>query len=212
MKNEIFEYGNFDLVYETVDALTIEALNKGVVCYDVTFEETINGEKVLSNGKAFSINGVDFFGFTHDEPVDFSKGRDTNYSKEKVFAGSHIADKGFSVVVLPSDKLYMQSNMQDFELNGVYKAENQSFIGKFMDKPVKVAIKQSGEESSEQVLIDYFDMLAIITKNHPNKALLMIEKIISQTENVEAINSAYENGKNKPAPSGLSGDGNFGKD
>ena len=197
MRTDFFENINFDIVYETVDALTMEALDKDIVCYDVSFEEIDNGENVKSKGKAFSIDGLNFFGFTQDEIDTSLKSKKADYSKDRVFAGSYIQNKGLSIVVMPLDKLHMQSNMQDFELNGVYKAENQSTYGEFMGKPVKIILNQNKDQNSEQILIDFFDMLAIITKNHPNKALLIVEKTLSQDSNVEIINRAVEENKSK---------------
>ena len=197
MRTDFFENINFDIVYETVDALTMEALDKDIVCYDVSFEEIVNGENVPSSGKAFSIDGLNFFGFTHNDAETSLKTKRADYSKDRVFAGSYIQDKGLSIVVMPLDKLHMQSNMQDFEFNGVYKAESQNVYGEFMGKPVKIVLNQNKDQNSEQILIDYFDMLAIITKNHPNKALLIVEKILSQDSNVEIINRTVEEDKSK---------------
>ena len=113
MRTDFFENINFDIVYETVDALTMEALDKGIVCYDVSFEEIDNGKNVQSSGKAFSIDGLNFFGFTQNEPEVLSQAKKMDYSKERVFAGSHIEGKGLSVVVMPFDKLYIQSNKRN---------------------------------------------------------------------------------------------------
>ena len=206
MKNFASDEEKFDFIYSIVQKITDAVTEKGAYCFDVVIEDKKIGAKDIYTGKAFSLDGTDFYGFTYGGDYETLESIPQSL-KSAIFAGSYVDEKGLSLNFLPYHYINLGSPNTNFAMNVTNRPGKKSLYGKKQYNNVKATVIPYIENDVGKMVSLYLDMLAQITSEYIDKAVLIAEKAESQDENIALINKLYEQFKGIPIPSCFTEDG-----
>ncbi len=205
--NEITEKEGF--IYNFINEIADALATQGAIFYDIVIEDLLGGMVYKYHGKAFSIDGTNFFGFTYnDDKVPEMLAQHGVIVADKAFAGSYVQGKGLSVYLLPQMNYLLKKDNVDLSLNATNRPGRSKLHGKFWIDAARVDIKpETGEVSAETHLDPFIDYVAYMTNFYPDKAYALAAKGLSQEENVALIEKLYPKLQDAPILSVFADDG-----
>ena len=176
----------------------------GALLFDVAFDECFDGEITHSDGKAFTTDGINFFGYIDKEGPSH---RNFEYSDDRLFAGTYVDGKGMSISMLPfSDILLEIASFLD--LTATNKPNNEYMHGKSPMGETRVKadfLENATEKDVSEVMGTFVEMLAHMTREYPDLAYDMIQK--GQRCDIPYIEMIYDKFKDIPVPKCFADDG-----
>lgn len=205
MDNSLEEQ-KLNIVMNVVETITNNINYSGALCYDVVIDENLYGNKSHLEGKAFSTDGINIFGYTKDPYNMSSVGADFVSLGNRIFAGTYVPGKGMSILLLPLYQPFLGEDDLDFNLNATTRKDN-NLHGKYDAGLVRVNIKEDEQPTLETTVTPFIEMLAQVTSVCLDKAVEVSLKQIRKDENIALIDKIYEQFKDIPIPACFADDG-----
>ena len=192
-----------DFISFAVVDLLGQATN-GALLFDVAFDESIFGQMEHVEGKAFTTDGINFFGYVEDEkyPADFPS------LNNRIFAGTYVYDKGMSILTLPNNETLLKNSNRNLTLTATNRENDDYMHGKSIFGVTRVKadlVENATGEDVSKVMRTFFDRLAYMTSMYPDKSYDLIQN--GYNVNIPYIEMVYDKFKNMPIPKCFADDG-----
>ena len=176
----------------------------GAFIFDVAFDENFEGKTTHSDGKAFTTDGINFFGYIDKEGPSH---RNFNFSNDRLFAGTYVDGKGMSISMLPFSDILLE--FADYlVLTATNKPNNEYMHGKSPMGETRVKadfLENATEKDVSEVMGTFVEMFAHMTREYPDLAYDMFQKGL--LHDIPYIEMAYDKFKNRPIPKCFADDG-----
>ena len=192
-----------DFISFAVVDLLGQATN-GALLFDVAFDESIFGQMEHVEGKAFTTDGINFFGYIEDKkyPANFSS------LNNRIFAGTYVDGKGMSVLMLPNNETLLKNSNRNLTLTATNRENDDYMHGKSIFGVTRAKadlIENSTGDDVTKVMGKFVEMLAHMTREYPDKTCDLIQN--GYNVNIPYIEMVYDKFKNIPIPKCFADDG-----
>ena len=196
-----------DYISFAVDDLLAQAQN-GILCFDVVFDEANYFDETHFEGKAFTTDGMNFYGYTKNEKANSPFGGSFGNVGNRLFAGTYIYDKGMTVMVIPFEESLFE--IDDLTLNVTNRPNNEYMHGKSvlgLTRAKVDLIENIDEAGVTEIFKGFTELLAELTGRYPDIACDLIQKSQNQQEDKEMVEKLHERLKKYPVPRCFAEDG-----
>ena len=176
----------------------------GALLFDVAFDENFEGKMSYVEGKAFTTDGINFFGYIEDKkvPANFSS------LNNRLFSGTYVDGKGMSVLMLPNNETLLKNSNRNLTLTATNRENDDYMHGRSIFGTTRVKadlVENATGEDVSKVMRTFFDRLAYMTSMYPDKTYDLIQN--GYNVNIPYIEMAYDKFKNRPIPKCFADDG-----
>ena len=202
MSNLTSEQKKDFISFAVVDLLG-QATN-GALLFDVAFDENFEGKMSHVEGKAFTTDGINFYGYMEDEkyPASFAS------LNNRIFAGTYVDGKGMSVLMLPYNDILLKMSNRNLTLTATNRGNDEYMHGKSvfgLTRAKADLIENSTGDDVTKVMGKFVEMLAHMTREYPDKSYDLIQN--GYNVNIPYIEMVYDKFKNIPIPKCFADDG-----